>query len=98
MPGSGKITRSELVMRTGRPATSISTAGLFVAAMTRRYRGSVLDGALQHAADEVSLEEQVEHHHRKGHEHRARGQQHGALRVLALEEGQPEREIGRAHV
>src|SRR5690606_30341299 len=38
----GKMTRSELVMRTGRPATSISTAGLFVGAMARRYRPGLL--------------------------------------------------------
>src|SRR5690606_32167881 len=42
MPGSGKTTRSLLVIRTGRPATSISTAGLFGDAMARPYRPTPL--------------------------------------------------------
>src|ERR1035437_2124348 len=30
---------------------------------------SVLDGALDHAADEVTLQDEIHDHHRKGHEH-----------------------------
>src|SRR3954462_4743730 len=50
-----------------------------------------LDRPGQHPADEVALQEHVEHDDRQRHDHRPRGEQREVRRVAAREERQPER-------
>src|SRR5215211_6726818 len=89
-PTSTRNSPSAAASVSSRTASTASKR-LVTSSYSTRATRLPLDRAREHAADEVPLEEDVEHDDRRGDDHGARGEQREVGRVPAREERQAER-------